>query len=183
MRRAWIFFLFALLPSLAVATDPPSVILITIDTVRADRMGFLGSKLGLTPQLDTLANQSVVFDRSYAQAPLTPVSHATILTGTYPRFHGVRDFGSRLPDSPPYLPAIFRARGYRTAAFVSSIILDPQNGFAPGFERGFDTYDAGFHRKKGGEPRLGSMQRRGEETVARALAWLQKSRGAPVFLW
>jgi arylsulfatase A-like enzyme/Tfp pilus assembly protein PilF len=88
-----------------------------------------------------------------------------------------------LPDSPPYLPAIFRARGYRTAAFVSSIILDPQNGFAPGFERGFDSYDAGFHRRKRGEARLGSIQRRADETVARALAWLQKNRQGPVFVW
>jgi len=192
MQRFRILSCLALLPSLASAADPPtgaaaasppSVILITIDTVRADRMGFLGSQLGLTPQLDALARQSVVFDHAYSQAPLTPVSHATILTGTYPRFHGVRDFGSRMPDSPPYLPAIFRARGYRTAAFVSSIILDPQNGFAPGFERGFDTYDAGFHRGKRGEARLGSIQRRGEETVGRALAWLQKNRQGPVFLW
>jgi choline-sulfatase len=183
MLRSWIVFVLLVLPSFAAAADPPSVILITIDTVRADRMGFLGSNLGLTPQLDQFAQQSVVFERAYSQAPLTPVSHATILSGTYPSFHGVRDFGSRLPDSLPYLPVIFRARGYHTAAFVSSIILDPQNGFAPGFERGFDTYDAGFHRKKRGEARLGSMQRRGEETVARALAWLQKNRQGPVFLW
>jgi arylsulfatase A-like enzyme/cytochrome c-type biogenesis protein CcmH/NrfG len=183
MRPVWILFFLAFLPSLAAAADPPSVVLITIDTVRADRMGFLGSSRGLTPQLDALARHAVVFEQSYSQAPLTPVSHATILTGTYPRFHGVRDFGSRLPDSPPYLPAILRARGYHTAAFVSSIILDPQNGLAPGFERGFDTYDAGFHRTKRGETRLGSMQRRGEETVARALAWLQINRQGPVFLW
>jgi len=73
-------------------------------------MGFLGPTSGLTPQLDALAKQAVVFEHSYAQAPLTPVSHATILTGTYPRFHGVRDFGSRLPDSPPYLPLFSRPR-------------------------------------------------------------------------
>src|SRR5689334_10061009 len=129
MRRAWILWLLVLLPSLAKAADPPSVILITIDTVRADRMGFLGSTRGLTPQLDALGRQSAVFERAYSQAPLTPVSHATILSGTYPRFHGVRDFGSRLPDSIPYLPELLRVRGYRTSAFVSSIILDPQNGF------------------------------------------------------
>ena len=192
MRRSWSLCLFAILSSPALAADPPtgvasanppSVILITIDTVRADRMGFLGSPRGLTPQLDALASQSIVFERAYSQAPLTPVSHATILTGTYPRFHGVRDFGARLSDSPPYLPAIFHARGYHTGAFVSSIILDPKNGFAPGFERGFDIYDAGFHRGKRGEARLGSIQRRGEETVTRALAWLQKNRAGPVFLW
>jgi choline-sulfatase len=182
--RNWILCVLALLPSLAAAaTDQPTVIVITIDTVRADRMGFLGSKRGLTPNLDALALQSVVFERTYSQAPLTPVSHATILTGTYPRFHGVRDFGSRLPDSPPYLPALLRSRGYRTGAFVSSIILDPTNGFAPGFERGFDAYDAGFHRGKRGEPRIGSIQRRGEDTTARALRWLEKGPHKPAFLW
>src|ERR1700679_2120228 len=61
----------------------PNVILITLDTTRADRMGFLGSKLGLTPNLDALARQSTVFTRAYSQAPLTPASHSTILTGTY----------------------------------------------------------------------------------------------------
>jgi len=183
MRRSLIFYLLALLPTVVAAADQPSVILITLDTVRADRMGFLGSKRNLTPQIDVLAGQSVVFERAYSQAPLTPVSHATILSGTYPRFHGVRDFGSRLPDSPPYLPDLLRARGYRTAAFVSSIILDPKNGFTPGFERGFDIYDAGFHRKKRNESRLGSIQRRGEETVARALDWLKRNRQGPVFLW
>src|ERR1700716_1122309 len=133
MPRSLILCLLALLPTLVTAADPPSVILITLDTVRADRMGFLGSKRDLTPQIDALASQSVVFERAYSQAPLTPVSHATILTGTYPRFHGVRDFVRRMPASLPYLPAIFHAQGYRTATFVSSIILDPQNGFAPGF--------------------------------------------------
>ena len=183
MRLTFILCLFAILSPLAEAADQPSVILITLDTVRADRMGFLGSKRGLTPHLDTLARQSVVFERAYSQAPITPASHGTILSGTFPRFHGVRDFGSRLPDSIPYLPELLRARGYRTAAFVSSIILDPKNGFAPGFERGFDIYDAGFRRTKRGESRLGSMQRRGDETVARALDWLGKNRLGPVFLW
>ena len=183
MRRVRILCLFALLPSLAAAANQPSIILITLDTVRADRMGFLGSKSGLTPHLDALAQQSVVFERAYSQAPITPASHATILSGTYPRFHGVRDFGSRLLDSTPYLPDLLRARGYRTAAFVSSIILDPKNGFAPGFERGFDVYDAGFRRTKRGEKRFGTMQRRGDETVARALDWLEKNRQRPVFLW
>jgi arylsulfatase A-like enzyme/Flp pilus assembly protein TadD len=192
MQRFWFLCFFVLFPSLpsaadlpigAAAANPPWVILITIDTVRADRMGFLGSKRGLTPHLDALAAQSVVFERAYSQAPLTPVSHATILTGTYPRFHGVRDFGSHLPASPPYLPELLRTHGYRTGAFVSSIILDPTNGFAPGFERGFDTFDAGFHRGKRGEPRIGSMQRRGEDTTVRALRWLEKDPHKPAFLW
>src|SRR5260221_200642 len=74
MRRVCILFLFALLPSLVAATDPPSVILITVDTVRADRMGFLGSTGGLTPRLDDLAKQAVIFEQSYAQAPYDPTA-------------------------------------------------------------------------------------------------------------
>ena len=91
MRRALILcLLFLSSPLAAAATDQPNVILITLDTVRADRMGFLGSKLGLTPHLDALASQGIVFEHAYSQAPITPVSHATILTGTYPQFHGIR---------------------------------------------------------------------------------------------
>ena len=80
---------------------PPNVVLITIDTTRADRMGFLGSKRGLTTNLDALARQSTVFTRAYSQVPLTSPSHATILTGTYPQFHQVNDFGVRLAADLP----------------------------------------------------------------------------------
>ena len=184
MRRACILSLFLLLPALAAAaTDPPNVILITLDTVRADRMGFLGSKLGLTPQLDALASQGVVFEHAYSQAPITPVSHATILTGTFPQYHGIRNFGDRLPPGVPFLPEILHAQGYHTGAFVGSIILDPKNGFASGFERGFDVYNAGFHRQKTGERREASMQRRGEVTLGYVLEWLGQQQGGPFFLW
>jgi choline-sulfatase len=184
MRRACILSLFLLLPALAAAaTDPPNVILITLDTVRADRMGFLGSKFGLTPQLDALASQGVAFEHAYSQAPITPVSHATILTGTFPQYHGIRNFGDRLPPTVPFLPDILHAQGYHTGAFVGSIILDPKNGFASGFERGFDVYNAGFHRQKTGERREASMQRRGEVTLGYALQWLDQQKGGPFFLW
>jgi arylsulfatase A-like enzyme/Flp pilus assembly protein TadD len=185
MRRVLILSLWvlAVLPSFAAAANQPNVILITLDTVRADRMGFLGSKLGLTPQLDALASQGVVFEHAYSQAPITPVSHATILTGTYPQYHGIRNFGDRLPPSVPFLPEILRAEGYQTGAFVGSIILDPKNGFASGFERGFDVYNAGFHRQKTGERREASMQRRGDVTLGHVLEWLGQRRGKPFFLW
>src|ERR1700684_4132585 len=106
-------------PSLAA---PNNVILITIDTTRADRMGFLGSKRGLTPNLDALARQSTVFSSAYSQVPLTAPSHATILTGTYPQFHQVNDFGVRLTAELPYAPDILRSHGYRTAAFVGAMV-------------------------------------------------------------
>jgi arylsulfatase A-like enzyme len=138
------------------ATARPNVILITLDTTRADRMGFLGSQRGLTPNLDALANESVVFTRAYAHVPLTTASHATILTGTYPQFNHVNDFGVPLPKYVPDLADILRTHGYRTAAFVSSLILDPVEGAAPGFDRGFDTYDAGFHMRRPGQDRYGT---------------------------
>src|SRR5260221_5934612 len=90
----------------------PNVLLLTLDTTRADRMGFLGSTRGLTPNLDALAKQSAVFTRAYAQVPLTPPSHATILTGTYPQFHQVTAMQSPLAADLPYAPEILRAHGY-----------------------------------------------------------------------
>ena len=170
-------------PSLSASGDTPSVILITLDTTRADRMGFLGSKRGLTPNLDQVAQQAIVFERAYTQAPLTTVSHATILTGTYPQFHRVNDFGTRLPSRIPYLPDLLRQHGYRTAAFVGSIILDPRNGLAPGFDRGFDVYDAGYTLEQGGKDRFETVERRAAEVVARAIRWLDENSARPFFLW
>src|SRR5437870_13812589 len=103
------------------AEGRPNVLLVTLDTTRADRMGFLGSTRGLTPSLDALARDAIVFTRAYAQAPITTVSHATILTGTFPPFHRVSDFGAPLPASVPYLPDVLRRQGYRTGAFVGSL--------------------------------------------------------------
>lgn len=169
--------------ALAGAAEPPNVILITLDTVRADRMGFLGSKRGLTPNLDQLARESVVFTRAYSQVPLTAPSHATILTGTYPQFHKVSDFQVPLAQDLPYAPAILRPHGYHTAAFVGSIVLDPKQRFAPGFDRGFDTYDAGFRTRRTGEDRYQTWERRGGEVVAHALAWLNQHPKGPFFMW
>jgi arylsulfatase A-like enzyme len=162
----------------------PNILLITLDTTRADRMGFLGSKRGLTPNLDALARDAAVFTHAYSQAPLTPTSHATILTGTYPQFHQVNDFRVPLAKDLPYAPDILRANGYRTAAFVGSVVLDPATSYAPGFDRGFDTYNAGFEpeaiRQKG---RFETIERRGDEVVARASAWLSQHAKGPFFMW
>jgi len=150
-------------------------------------MGFLGSTRGLTPGLDRFAREAIVFTRAFAQAPITTVSHATILTGTYPPFHRVSDFGAPLAPTVPYLPDILHRAGYRTAALVGSLILDPRAGTAPGFDRGFDAYDAGFHLRQPGEDRYRSIERRGDEVVRRATAWLAASRDGPDrrpwFLW
>lgn len=165
------------------AATRPNVVLITLDTTRADRMGFLGSTRKLTPSLDALARESLVFTRAFAQAPITTVSHATLLSGTYPPFHGVTDFGVPLGPAVPYLPDLLRRQGYRTAAFVGSLILDPRAGTAQGFDRGFDTYDAGFRLRKPGEDRYRTLERRGDEVGARALRWLAGAGPQPFFLW
>ena len=187
----WLLFVVALTTgALAAAPKAPSsnlkspnIVLITLDTTRADRMGFLGSKRGLTPNLDALAQQWAVFTRAYAQVPLTTASHATVLTGTYPEYHQVNTFGAPLAMDLPYAPEILRTHGYRTAAFVGSIILDPNPPYAPGFDRGFETYDAGFHNEGPGEDRYRTVQRRGDEVVAHALAWLNKHPKGPFFMW
>src|SRR5271165_1067263 len=161
----------------------PNVILITLDTTRADRMGFLGSKLGLTPNLDAMARQGIVFTRAYSHVPLTTASHATILTGTYPQFNHVNDFGVPLSPNLPYLPALLGQHGYQTGAFVGSLILDPLDGTAPGFDRGFDVYDAGYHLRRRGADRYKTVERRGGEVVDHALAWLSHAPDKPFFLW
>jgi choline-sulfatase len=182
MRPRLVFACLFLAVAFPRAAARPNILLITLDTTRADRMGFLGSTRGLTPSLDALARSAVVFTRAYAQAPVTTVSHATLLTGTFPPAHHVTDFGAPLPATVPYLPHLLHDAGYRTAAFVGSLILDPQNGTAPGFDRGFDVYDAGFRLRRPGEDRYHSVERRGDEVVAHALQWLEPSRG-PWFTW
>jgi choline-sulfatase len=146
-------------------------------------MGFLGSTRGATPALDAFAKRSIVFERAYAQAPVTTVSHATILSGTFPPFHSVSNFASPLPDRIPYLSEILRSHGYRTGAFVGSLVLDPRSGTAPGFDRGFDRYDAGFRLRRPGENRYGTLERRGDDVAARALQWIGQTDPKPWFAW
>ena len=169
--------------SFPVLAAPTNVILITIDTARTDRMGFLGSTAGLTPNLDGLARQSVVFPRAYAHVPLTTPSHATILTGTYPQFNHLDDLGTPLAKDIPYLPDILHQQGYRTAAFVGSQVLDPKSAAVPGFDRGFDTYDAGFHSRQDGEDRYQSVERRAQVVVDHTLAWINQQHQGPFFVW
>jgi len=146
-------------------------------------MGFLGARGSPTPNLDGLAYQGIVFAQAYAQAPTTVVSAATILTGTYPQTHQASEFGTSLPATLPYLPALLHANGYRTAAFVGSIQLDPRNGPYQGYDRGFDLYDAGFHETLKGQGRFQSVERHGNEIATRATKWLTDNKHHPFFLW
>jgi len=158
--------------------------LITLDSARADRMGFLGGKSAATPSLDHLAKESIVFEHAYAQAPDTVVSHATILTGSYPQGTGLTEIGGALTAALPCLPDLLKNQGYKTAAFVGSIDLDPWNGLAQGFGRGFESYDSGFRPVIPGDARPAILARSGAEVVAHAIAWLNKNtQGGPFFVW
>jgi arylsulfatase A-like enzyme len=166
------------------AATKPNIVLITLESTRSDRMGFLGSKQKITPILDIVSRQSLIFEQAYAQAPTTIVSQATILTGTYPQTHHLTEFATvPLSASLPYLPDLLNAAGYRTAAFVGTRELDPKNGFAPGFDRGFRTYNAGFRVPASGQSRYATVTRRGAEVIARATAWLSRNVQGPFFLW
>ena len=165
------------------AAAKPNIVLITLDSARADRMGFLGARSGLTPNLDGIAHQGLVFAQAYAQAPGTVASDATVLTGAYPQTHRASEFAVPLATTLPYLPDLLHSSGYRSAAFVGSILLDPRNGPFQGYDRGFDVYDAGFHQPQRGERHFQSVERHGEEVVAHATKWLAANKQRPFFLW
>ncbi|MEO8276089.1 MAG: sulfatase-like hydrolase/transferase [Thermoanaerobaculia bacterium] len=158
----------------------PSVLLVTLDTTRADHAGAYGSKLGATPHLDALAARGAIFEHAYAVAPLTLPAHASLLTGRLPTRTGLRWNGEqKLANDPRGLPTLaerFRAGGYTTGAFVSASVLD----HAFGLERGFSTYDDRVSESTG----AWKAERAGQETVRRAIAWLGEQPAArPVFLW
>jgi choline-sulfatase len=184
LRRVVLALVICLSTTLAQAAPRPNIFLITLHSARADSMGFWGAKRkGLTPNLDRLAAESIVFQRAYAQAPATVPSAATILTGLYPQTHQVGDVGMPLSASLPYLPDLLHARGYRTAAFVGSSMLDPRAGLAPGFSRSFETYNA---------PRPAALsdffpdrilEVPAAEVVRRTTAWLPQNQNAAVLVW
>ena len=180
-----ILFLLGLLfySSFTTAATKPNLVLVTLDSTRADRMGFLGAKGGISPNLDRLAGESLVFEHAYAQAPGTVVSHATILSGAYPQSTGMSEIGGTLPASLTYFPDLLKAQGYRTAAFVGSIQLDPRNGLAQGFDRGFQTYDAGFRPAIPGDARPVVAERPAGQVVANAVAWMARNPQGPMFVW
>ncbi len=174
-----------LLAAAEVACAPrasrPSVLVVTLDTVRADRIGCYGYGPARTPHLDALAAAGVRFTRAYTPAPLTLPAHASLLTGRYPPRHGVLHNGLyRLPDNVPTLAERFRRAGYRTAAFVASTVLNRTYGLARGFERYEDvpTRPPSLERLD-----FAPGERDARAVTALALDWLQAQGQVPVFLW
>ena len=189
MKRRWmrsLALLAALLaaPVLALASppasDPPNVLLITLDTVRADHLGCYGYKLIETPNLDALAASGVRFANAFTPVPVTLPSHSVILTGTYPMRTGMHDFsGNRLNSSQPTLATLLRARGYATGAVLGSAVLDSRFGL----NRGFDFYYDHFDFSRLDEKNLDAMLRPGNEVVDHALGWLAGHHRKPFLLW
>ena len=174
------------------STDRPPVILITIDTLRADRLSSYGSDRVETPHIDRLAAEGVRFDNASSTVPFTLPAHSSIMTGLYPPSHGVREnVGYVLGAEQVTLAERFRDAGYRTGGFVSAFVLDARWGIG----RGFDTYVDDFDLDSMAGANLGSVQRPGPETIAHALEWLDetaasgdggaagRTTGSPFFLW
>ncbi len=154
-----------------------NLLLVTLDTVRADHIGAYGDRGAATPNLDRLASEGVRFAEAGAPVPLTLPSHASILSGMLPPQHGLRNNGfGRFPDGPPTLATLLAAAGYRTGAFVGAFVLDHRYGLG----RGFDRYDDDIPR----DAVAGLDARRpGRAVVDRALAWLGEDTSRPFFAW
>jgi arylsulfatase A-like enzyme/Tfp pilus assembly protein PilF len=161
-----------LLRSRSLSASRPNILLITLDTTRADHLGAYGYRLGATEHLDRLASQGVLFERTVSAAPITLPAHTSLFTALNPFTHGVRNNGNfSLKEGVPTLATALHEHGYRTAAFVSSFVLDHRRGLA----RGFDHYD---DRVEGGASSSGTeVERRGDRTALAAGEWLTDQMG------
>ena len=155
-----------------------NVLLVTIDTLRQDRLGAYGNGSGLTPNLDRLAARGVRYAHAFTPAPLTLPAHASILTGLLPRRHGIHNnTGFRLDERVPTLASLARRAGYRTGAFVGAFVLDGRFGL----NRGFDEYNDRLPH--GDRATFHFAERRAEDVVALAGDWILDRKAADRSLW
>jgi arylsulfatase A-like enzyme/Tfp pilus assembly protein PilF len=156
------------------------VIIITLDTTRADSLACYGCRDVETPTLDAFAARGVRFERCYAQVPLTLPSHTTLMTGTLPLFHGVRDNGGFfVPQKLVTMAELFKDRGYETGAFIGAWVLDSKWGLNKGFETYFDE----FELNKFQTVSFDTIRRPANEVMDRALPWLDARKGKKFFAW
>jgi arylsulfatase A-like enzyme len=163
--------------SLAAAARP-NIVLVTIDTLRADHVGAYGAALAATPRLDALAREGLRFDHAVSPVPLTRPAHASLLTGLYPHEHGLRDnLPHKLDPSIPTLARRLQQAGYQTGASVGTFLI----GRGSGLEAGFESFSDGA--EGGDSDRIGaSAERRASEVSTDALRFLERAR-PPFFLW
>jgi choline-sulfatase len=153
-----------------------NLLIITVDTLRADRVGAYGYTRARTPAIDALARRGVRFERAYAPAPITLPSHASLMSGRYPAGHGARHNGMRVDADTPTLARTLSAQGFATGAFVAAFPLDRRFGL----NQGFAAY--GDRMPPGTRGRLAS-ERPGREVAEEAIAWLARHRAGRFFLW
>src|SRR5208337_3430303 len=182
--RRLIVVLMALTALQAAAQTPakpaPNVVLITIDTLRADHVGCYGYKQIKTPNIDGLAADGARFERAFAVVPVTLPSHTSMLTGTYPMLSGMHDFsGNKLSPLQPTLASVLKQAGYQTGAVIASAVLDSRFGLNQGFDFYYDHFD--FSRLD--ESNLDEMERPGNVVADVALDWLEKNSQKKFFLW
>ncbi|HET6201879.1 MAG TPA: sulfatase-like hydrolase/transferase, partial [Planctomycetota bacterium] len=169
-RRALLFF--ALLGGACSRSRPESLLLVTFDTTRADRLGAYGGARDVSPNFDSLAAHGALLETAFSAVPLTLPSHATILTGLEPPEHGIRMNGTRLPPGVPTIAESLRGAGFSTAAVVASGVLDLRFGL----QRGFELYDGRFTE--------GTAERRAAVVSELAVGWLRSlPAGQRFFLW
>jgi arylsulfatase A-like enzyme/thioredoxin-like negative regulator of GroEL len=160
----------------APATNVRSLVLITIDTLRADRVGAYGYRTARTPVMDRLAREGVRFAHAYATAPITLTSHASLMTGRYPAGHGARHNGMHLDLATPTLADALTRAGFATGAFIAAYPLDRRFGLI----KGFQTYGDRMPPSRDGRA---INERPGREVVDQALGWLEQHRTGRFFLW
>ena len=159
----------------------PSVLLVSIDTLRADHVGSYGYRAAATPVIDALAARGLRFEQAETVTPLTLPAHTSLLSGTFPAFHGVRDNGSfYVGDEVTTLAEVLKAHGYRTGGFVGAYVLDHRWGIAQGFDHYYDDFDLSRFEMAAG---IDAAQRPGSEVVDHALAWLAGDGDQPFFAW
>jgi len=160
--------------------EKPNVILITLDTLRADHLACYGYSDVRTPNLDSLARRGVLFEQAATNSPLTLPAHCSILTGMYPTYHGVRINGNTaLNEEQTTIAEVLSAQDYQCGAFIGAFVLDGRWGL----KQGFQHYDDHFDLKKYKHIDLGAVQRPGNEVIDAALVWLEEQKSTPFFAW
>lgn len=196
VRKRWdrlpaviLILAFALVPILAGlrasgAGAPPgrksrSVILISVDTLRADRLSSYGYRGEKTPHIDEIADGGTLFSAINTQVPLTLPAHTSLLTSTYPFSNGVEDNGEEVPPHTVTLAGVLKSHGYHTAAFVGGFVLDRRFGL----NQGFDDYDSPFDLHQEGGTDVGDIKRTGGEVVDSAMKWIQGNSQGSFFVF
>ncbi len=157
-----------------------NLVVVTLDTTRADRLGCYGGTQVETPHLDALAAGGTLFERAISPVPLTLPAHCSLFTGKLPAAHGVRDNGGfQLAADQTTLAEVLRQRGWATGGFVAAYVLDHRWGIAQGFDRYYDDFDLSRFKTVS----MGNIQRRGDDVVAHALDWIASQGSRRFFAW